>query len=600
MLLCLRQIRYPVNPQLILDHSTRVFRTSKFCRPYQLTFSETSTIKRCNFNISVSWRFPVSFEIKDKDLLARIGKLETKSGIVETPLLFPVINPSIQPISPKTLEEEFGCRALITNAYIINKNFKESAVQKGLHDFLDFSGSIMTDSGAYQLLIYKDIEVTPKEIVDFQEVIDTDIATILDIPTGWDVTKGYARYTIKETLKRAKALKRMVTRNDLLWVGPVQGGQYLDLVAKSAKEMGKLPFQVHALGSPTPVMEQYKFDVLVDMIITTKMNLPPARPLHLFGAGHPFMFSLAVALGCDLFDSAAYALFARQDRYLTESGTIRLDELEYFPCSCPVCNKRDPETVRDLPKKVRQKLLAEHNLHVSFCELRRIKQAIQEGRLWEHIEIRAHGHPSLLQAFKKLRKYSNYMEKHSPVTKRSGIFFFSSLGLARPEITRHKEKLERYSPPSKAKVLLLLPQSRKKPFHTSKEHTTIMNEIRLVLGDLVDLLHICTYSAPFGVVPTEIDEVYPVSQNEIAFPLDDETITYVAEQTADYIKQTEYQYVILLRDQTIWRGKITSACRHACQKKLIPFTASREKDPWAKTTLDKLGKLTLEVVTKFV
>ena len=153
-------------------------------------------------------------------------------------------------------------------------------------------------------------------------MIDTDIATILDIPTGWDVTKGYARYTVKETLKRAKALKKMVTRNDLLWVGPVQGGQYLDLVAKSAKEMGKLPFQVHALGSPTPVMEQYKFDVLVDMIITAKMNLPPDRPLHLFGAGHPFMFSLAVALGCDLFDSAAYALFARQDRYLTESGYL--------------------------------------------------------------------------------------------------------------------------------------------------------------------------------------------------------------------------------------------------------------------------------------
>ena len=181
----------------------------------------------------------MSFEIIDRDLLARIGKLETKSGIVETPLLFPVINPGIQPISPKILEVEFGCRALITNAYIINKNFKEPAVQKGLHEFLDFSGSIMTDSGAYQLLIYKDIEVTPKEIVDFQEVIDTDIATILDIPTGWDVTKGYARYTVKETLKRAKALKKMVTRNDLLWVGPVQGGQYLDLVAKSAKEMGK-------------------------------------------------------------------------------------------------------------------------------------------------------------------------------------------------------------------------------------------------------------------------------------------------------------------------------------------------------------------------
>ena len=111
----------------------------------------------------------MSFEIIDRDLLARIGKLETKSGIVETPLLFPVINPGIRPISPKILEVEFGCRALITNAYIINKNFKESAVQKGLHEFLDFSGSIMTDSGAYQLLIYKDMKLPQKRSLIFKK-----------------------------------------------------------------------------------------------------------------------------------------------------------------------------------------------------------------------------------------------------------------------------------------------------------------------------------------------------------------------------------------------------------------------------------------------
>ena len=320
----------------------------------------------------------MSFEIVDRDLLARIGRFETKSGVVETPLLFPVINPGIQPIPPKKLEQEFGCRALITNAYIINKNFRETAIEKGLHEFLDFSGSIMTDSGAYQLLIYKGVETTPKEIVQFQEAIDTDIATILDIPTGWGVSKEYAQYTVKETIKRAKALEKMKSRDDLAWVGPVQGGQYLDLVARSAREMGKLPFQIHALGSPTPVMEQYKFDVLVDMIVTAKMNLPPERPLHLFGAGHPFMFALAVALGCDLFDSAAYALFARQDRYLTDSGTTRLASLQYFPCSCPACNKTDPDTVRALPREERHKLLAEHNLYVSFYELRRIKQAVTQ------------------------------------------------------------------------------------------------------------------------------------------------------------------------------------------------------------------------------
>jgi 7-cyano-7-deazaguanine tRNA-ribosyltransferase len=538
----------------------------------------------------------VSFEVLNRDLMARIGKLETKSGAVETPLLLPVINPNVQTITPKKLMEKFGCRALITNAYIILRNFKEAASEQGLHKFLSFDGSIMTDSGAYQLLIYKGVETSPQEIVEFQEAIDTDIATILDIPTGWGVPKEYAQYTIKETIKRAKALEKMKTRNDLAWVGPVQGGQYLDLVAKSAKEMGKLPFQIHALGSPTPVMEQYKFDTLVDMIVTAKMNLPANRPLHLFGAGHPFMFALAVALGCDIFDSAAYALFARQDRYLTESGTTRLAEMQYFPCSCPVCNRTDPDNVRGLPKEERLKLLAEHNLYASFRELRTIKEAIAEGRLWEHMEMRAHGHPSLLQALKQVTKYAEQLEKQSPVTKKSGLFFLSSLGLARPEVVRYRNRLlDRYSPPPKAAVLLLVPQTGTKPFHTSKEHTAILKAVHQSLGEDADLIHVCTYAAPFGVVPTELDDVYPISQNEIASPFDAETLLYVAKQAEDYIKNTNYRHVILLREPEVWKGKIVAACRRACKRKQIPFTATQERDPWAKSTVEYLAAVIHEI-----
>jgi len=539
----------------------------------------------------------MSFEIKDRDLMARIGRFETKNGVVETPLLLPVINPNVETVLPKTLEEKFGCKALITNAYIIQKNFKEIASEKGLHNFLNFNGSIMTDSGAYQLLIYKDIETNPEEIIHFQEKINTDIATILDIPTGWAVTKKFATYTVKETVKRAKKLERIKTRNDIVWVGPVQGGKYIDLIAQSAKEMAKLAFQIHALGSPTPVMEQYKFDTLVDMIFTAKMNLPVNRPLHLFGAGHPFMFALAVALGCDLFDSAAYALFARNDRYMTESGTTRLDELEYFPCSCPICTKVDPKSVKALPKEDRQKLLAEHNLHISFCELNRIKQAITEGRLWEHLEMRAHGHPALLQALKKLGKYKKYLEVQSPVTKSRGIFFFNSIGLARPEVVNYRKRLiGRYVPPQKAKVLLLLPQTSTKPFHSSQEHKMIRKGMQQILGETVDLVHFCTYAAPFGLIPSELDDIYPISQNEIVHPFDAETVINVAHQVSNYIQNTTYGHIILLRNPKVWRGKILAACRRACKNNSIPFTALREKEPWTKNITEQLASRIKEIV----
>jgi len=529
----------------------------------------------------------MSFEIRDRDLLARIGRFETKSGIIETPLLLPVINPTVQPVLPKKLQEKFNCKALITNAYIIKKNFKDIAAKKGIHDFLDFNGVIMTDSGAYQILVYGDVDTSPEEIVRYQEEIDTDIATILDIPTGWRVSKRYARNTVNETLSRAKKLAEVKTRDDIAWVGPVQGGQHLDLITRSAREMAKLPFQIYALGSPTPVMEQYLFDTLVDMIMTAKMNLPPDRPLHLFGAGHPFMFALAVALGCDFFDSAAYSIYAREDRYMTEYGTFKLSELEYFPCSCPVCIKNDPKSVMAMPKVERQVILAEHNLHVSFSELRRIKQTIIEGRLWEHLELRAHGHPTLLQALKRLGKYSEYFEKQSPVTKKSGLFFFGSLGLARPEVVRHRIRIfERYSPPREAKILVLLPQTRTKPFHKSKEHKRVLKKIQQRIGKEVAKVHVCTYAAPFGIIPIELDEVYPLSQHEIAVPLDAETITYVAKQVANYIETTSYEKIILLQDAETWKGKIVAACRRACKKKKTSFTVLRGRKPWDESILE--------------
>lgn len=134
----------------------------------------------------------MSFETRERDLLARIGRLETKGGTIETPLLLPVINPTFQIIPPKTIQEKFNCTGFITNAYILKKHFKDEVVRKGIHSFLDFTGVVMTDSGAYQILVYGDVAVNPEEIVHYQEEIDTDIATILDVPTGWEVSKKYA------------------------------------------------------------------------------------------------------------------------------------------------------------------------------------------------------------------------------------------------------------------------------------------------------------------------------------------------------------------------------------------------------------------------
>jgi 7-cyano-7-deazaguanine tRNA-ribosyltransferase len=531
----------------------------------------------------------MSLEIKEKDLLGRIGKLKTKSGTVETPLLFPVINPSIQLVPPKRLKTDFGFEAVITNAYILKKRFQNKPVEQGLHKFLDFNGAVMTDSGAYQILVYGDIEVNQAEIVAYQEQIGSDIATILDIPTGWKITKPQATKTVEKTLQRAKDFFKTKTRDDILWVGPVQGGRHLDLVAKSAAEMGKLPFQVHALGSPTEVMENYRFDVLVDMILTAKKNLPVERPLHLFGAGHPMLFSLAVALGCDLFDSAAYALYARENRYMTENGTWRLSELTYFPCQCPKCALETPQKVMEKTPKEREVFLAEHNLYVCQAELRRIKQAIRDGRLWEHVEMRAHAHPALFTALKKLLVHRDFLENYGPAVKRSGLFFFSSVGLARPEITHYRHRLlERYCQPENARVLLLAPQSRKKPFHKAHEFKIVRQVFQRLGKEFSSRVHVCFYAAPFGVIPLELDEVYPLSQHETAIPLDHETVEYVASQVSACLSQVHYETVVLLHDPSLWGESVKTQCAQACQKNGAAFEVVDVRAEGRKNILTRL------------
>ena len=541
----------------------------------------------------------VSFEIKERDLLARIGELNTKSGKVQTPALLPVINPLVQPVTPQEISDKFKFEMVITNAYIIKNNFEKEAIKKGIHRILDFPRAVMTDSGAYQLLIYGDVKTTPEEIVKFQEQIETDIAVILDVPTGWDADRKRVEWTVEETLRRAKHALELLTRNDILWVGPVQGGRHLDLVKKSAQEIGRLPYQIHALGSPTQIMERYLFDTLVSMIMTAKMNLPRERPLHLFGAGHPFMFALVVALGCDLFDSAAYALYARQGRYMTDYGTIRLKQLEQLPCVCPICSKYDIEELKEMKGEKLESLLAEHNLYVCQAEMRRIKLAISEGRLWELLELRARSHPSLLKALNQLRRYADYIEKNSPVVKKRGIFYFGSTGLYRPEIMRYAKRIHKnYAFPSKAEILLLLPQTQIKPFHASQWFKAVWRKISETTGEDSLKLHVCFYVAPFGVVPIELDEVYPISQFEYA-SIDSETATYVAKQIRTYLKENKYASVILHNDPSKWKETIAKVCEKTCKELKTPFIiTSKETDLWSEKALTHLVETVKRVVTK--
>ena len=389
-----------------------------------------------------------NFEIRTTDCAGRIGELHVpRSAVtVETPALMPVINPNVQTIAPAHLEREFGAQICITNGYIISSSddLREAALATGLHDLLDFSGAIMTDSGSFQLAEYGEIETTTAYILDFQYRIGADIGTPIDIPTPPDASRERAASDLETTQSRIESVGEIET-GEMLVNAPVQGSNYLDLREQAGRNVSATGLDVFPIGAVVPLLNAYRYAEMVEVVAAAKSGLGVAGPVHLFGAGHPMMFALAVALGCDLFDSAAYALYARDDRYLTVRGTERLAKLDYLPCECPVCTEFTPDDLRDLTGDERERRLAEHNLYVSFGELRRVKQAIHRGNLLELVEARARGHPAMLDGYRALLDHAEWLEQSDPASK-DAFFYLSGESANRPEVRRHHERLGRLSP----------------------------------------------------------------------------------------------------------------------------------------------------------
>lgn len=431
------------------------------------------------------------FEIRRRSLGGKLGHLKTKSGVLDTPALFPVIDVRRQLVKMDYIKQ-LGFNGVITNAYLLLKRREQV---NDVHGFIDFDKVVMTDSGGYQILEFGGIEATQESVVRFQEAIDVDIGVMLDFPTGGHASREHAELTVQKTLENARAFVKQRRREDILWVGPVQGGAYLDLVEMCARSMARLPFHIHAVGSPTEFLEGYQFKKVLEILAAARAHVPASRPLHLFGAGHPAVLPFMVALGADLFDSASYALYARDDRYMTPFRTYRLNDIYEFPCRCSVCRSVTPGELKREDKAERVKQLAAHNLHVLAEEMSRIRQAVYHGTLWDLVQTKAYAHPALYEAFVFVLKNRRKLARHffANGMGRSGIF---SLGTERPEVYAARRRIREY--------ILSSPHSRIALIERGMPSSLLAEEFDLVLE--VD--------ATYDLVPVELREVYPVCQTE--------------------------------------------------------------------------------------
>ncbi|RLI85940.1 MAG: tRNA guanosine(15) transglycosylase TgtA [Archaeoglobales archaeon] len=478
------------------------------------------------------------FEITHRDAMGRIAKLETPHGVIETPTLMPVINPNVEFISAKEMKK-FGASMVITNSYIIYRSpqLRDVAIEKGVHGLLDTDLAVMTDSGSYQLMVYGDVEVNNREIVEFQKTIGSDIAVPLDIPTPPDSVITLAEEDMKTTLEREREAAKLFSNEKSLLALPIQGSTHPELRRKSAEEAVRITEEVGVkaifpIGAIVPLLDTYRFVDVVRIVLEVKSVLPAWAPVHLFGVGHPMFFAMSVALGCDLFDSAAYALYAKDDRYLTPYGTKKLAEMHYFPCSCSVCSKYTPEEMRRMKKGERARLIAEHNLYVCFEEIKAIKQAIKENTLFELVEKRIRSHPYLVAAWRLLReeKYAKLMELLDAGMKQT--FFYTGVeSLYRPAVTRHAERVKRVELNGKEFVI-----------------STNMLE------------HADLYLRPaFGVVPAELIEAYPAGHAEMppAEYIEEEALKVAVRNLLDFLKFHKDKK-FRIRAEDVWKPHLNN------------------------------------------
>lgn len=458
----------------------------------------------------------MKFEIKERDAAGRSCRLTIKHGTVSTPNLMPVINPNKMLISPKEMKKLFGTEIVITNSYIIKKDEKlrEKAIKNGVHKLIDFDGPVMTDSGTFQSYVYGKIEVDPIEIVKFQRDIGSDIGTILDVFGLPDQTKKEAEEGINETIKRAKASTKV--KKDMAIACTVQGSIFPELREKCAKNLSKIDSDLFPIGGVVPLMENQRYLDLVRVIISSKKGLDPSKPVHLFGAGHPLIFPLAVALGCDFFDSSAYAKYAADNRMIFPWGTEKIDDLIEIPCNCPICTKYNLSELKKLEQKQKIIEIAKHNLYVSFSEIKKIRNAISQGNLWELVERKANSNPYLLEAMNLLKLDENkiWLEKHEPISKTKALFYTGVNTIHRPIIYRlHKRLISRYNYSYKDTIVF---SEKSKPYsdHFSKEIKQIFDKNNQV-NIIVD--------SSLGPIPIELDGMYPIAQSIFPEILDKET-----------------------------------------------------------------------------
>jgi queuine tRNA-ribosyltransferase len=355
------------------------------------------------------------FQLIDKDVStgARRGRLSTVHGTVETPVFMPVgTQGTVKAVTPAHLSE-IGAQIILGNTYHLNLRPGSGLIRElgGLHRFMGWDGPILTDSGGFQVFSLSKLReiredgvafqshldgsklfLGPREVMDIQANLGSDIAMVLDECPPWPVDREACARACGRSLRWATRCREIAVESgflasDRLVFAIAQGSTYDDLRRQAAEQLAALDFSGYAVGGvsvgePEPEM--------LKQVAATTPFLPADKPRYTMGLGTPPQILRMVALGVDMFDCVLPSRVARHGLAFTPDGPINLRNERFRADPAPVVEGLDNYTCRNFSRAYLRHLMTAgemlggtlltiHNLHFYLDLMRQARAHIEAG-----------------------------------------------------------------------------------------------------------------------------------------------------------------------------------------------------------------------------
>jgi queuine tRNA-ribosyltransferase len=352
------------------------------------------------------------YELIATDGAARRGRVHARHGTIETPAFMPVgTYGTVKAMTPEELEG-LGAEIVLGNTFhlMLRPGADVVAELGGLHRFMHWQRPILTDSGGFQVFSLaklckiseegarfrspidgSEVRLTPEDSMDVQRKLGSDIAMMFDDCTAWPATHDGARASMERSMRWAKRCHARYYRDeppgDLF--GIVQGGMYGDLRRESLDALLELDLPGLAVGGlAVGEPEPERLRVLEEIL----PHMPADRPRYLMGVGRPEDIVAAVQRGVDMFDCVMPTRHARNGHLFTSTGVINIRNAVHQrdpgpidpACACYTCRNYSRAYLRHLDRCkeiLGSRLNTIHNLHFYLDLMRRLREAIEAGRL---------------------------------------------------------------------------------------------------------------------------------------------------------------------------------------------------------------------------